>query len=104
VGRDYAANGAVEQSNFDTFPVARMNNAPRETHVHIVESDAAPGGIGEPGCRRLRGAVQRDFCGDWEAHSRIAVEQGGVGLTQKDFVNGYIMKAHDQSLRSKKRT
>ncbi len=26
-----------------------MNTAPRETHVHIVESDAAPGGIGEPG-------------------------------------------------------
>jgi isoquinoline 1-oxidoreductase beta subunit len=29
--------------------VARMNEAPRETHVHIVESDAPPAGVGEPG-------------------------------------------------------
>ena len=29
--------------------LARMNVAPRETHVHIVESDAPPGGGGEPG-------------------------------------------------------
>src|SRR5246127_4381472 len=48
-GEITATNGAVDQSNFDTFPMARMNNAPREVHVHIVESDAPPGGIGEPG-------------------------------------------------------
>jgi isoquinoline 1-oxidoreductase subunit beta len=48
-GEITATNGAIDQSNFDTFPMARMNSAPRETHVHIVESEAAPGGIGEPG-------------------------------------------------------
>jgi isoquinoline 1-oxidoreductase beta subunit len=48
-GEITATNGAVDQSNFDTFQMARMNNAPREIHVHIVESDAPPGGIGEPG-------------------------------------------------------
>jgi isoquinoline 1-oxidoreductase beta subunit len=48
-GEITATNGAIDQSNFDTFPMARMNSAPRETHVHIVESDAPPGGIGEPG-------------------------------------------------------
>jgi isoquinoline 1-oxidoreductase beta subunit len=26
-----------------------MNVAPRQTHVHIVDSDAPPGGVGEPG-------------------------------------------------------
>ena len=26
-----------------------MNNAPRETRVHIVQNDAPPGGVGEPG-------------------------------------------------------
>jgi isoquinoline 1-oxidoreductase subunit beta len=48
-GEITATNGAIDQSNFDNFQVARMNTAPRETHVHIVESDAAPGGVGEPG-------------------------------------------------------
>jgi isoquinoline 1-oxidoreductase beta subunit len=48
-GEITATNGAIDQSNFDTFQVARMNTAPRETHVHIVESDAPPGGVGEPG-------------------------------------------------------
>jgi isoquinoline 1-oxidoreductase beta subunit len=48
-GEITATNGAIDQSNFDTFQMARMNNAPREVHVHIVESDAPPGGIGEPG-------------------------------------------------------
>lgn len=48
-GEITATNGAIDQSNFDTYPMARMNTAPRETHVHIVESDAPPGGVGEPG-------------------------------------------------------
>jgi isoquinoline 1-oxidoreductase beta subunit len=48
-GEITATNGAIDQSNFDDFQVARMNTAPRETHVHIVESGAPPGGIGEPG-------------------------------------------------------
>jgi isoquinoline 1-oxidoreductase beta subunit len=41
--------GRAQQSNFNDFQVARMNVAPRETRVHIVESDAPPGGVGEPG-------------------------------------------------------
>src|ERR1700726_4467956 len=48
-GEITATKGAIDQSNFDDYQMARMNNAPRETHVHIVESDAPPGGVGEPG-------------------------------------------------------
>ena len=48
-GEITATNGAIDQSNFDSFQVARMNNAPRETNVYIVENDAPPGGVGEPG-------------------------------------------------------
>ena len=48
-GEITATNGVIDQSNFDGYPVARMNEAPRETHVHIVASDAPPAGIGEPG-------------------------------------------------------
>jgi len=37
--------------------VARMYSAPREAHVHIVESDAPPGGIGEPGLPAIAPAL-----------------------------------------------
>jgi isoquinoline 1-oxidoreductase subunit beta len=48
-GEITATNGAINQSNFNDYQLARMNTAPREVHVHIVESDAPPGGVGEPG-------------------------------------------------------
>jgi isoquinoline 1-oxidoreductase beta subunit len=47
-GEITATNGVIDQSNFDTFQMARMNNSPRETNVYIVPSDAPPAGIGEP--------------------------------------------------------
>jgi len=56
-GEITATNGAIDQSNFDSYPVARMNTAPREVHVHIVESDAPPGGIGEPGLPAIAPAI-----------------------------------------------
>jgi isoquinoline 1-oxidoreductase subunit beta len=40
--------GRIEQSNFSDYLVARTDITP-ETHVHIVESSAPPGGVGEPG-------------------------------------------------------
>ena len=48
-GEITATNGVIDQKNFDTYQMSRMNNAPRETHVHLIESDAPPAGIGEPG-------------------------------------------------------
>jgi isoquinoline 1-oxidoreductase beta subunit len=41
-------NGAVEQSNFNDYQVARMKDAPYETAVHILESSEKPTGVGEP--------------------------------------------------------
>jgi isoquinoline 1-oxidoreductase beta subunit len=48
-GEITATGGAVDQSNFFDYQVARMNDAPRQVDVHIVESTAAPAGVGEPG-------------------------------------------------------
>jgi isoquinoline 1-oxidoreductase beta subunit len=48
-GEITASNGAIDQSNFDSYPVTRMNEAPFETRVYIVDSDAPPAGVGEPG-------------------------------------------------------
>jgi isoquinoline 1-oxidoreductase beta subunit len=41
--------GRVVQSNYTDYQVARMDAAPRALHVHLVASDALPGGVGEPG-------------------------------------------------------
>jgi isoquinoline 1-oxidoreductase beta subunit len=48
-GEITASNGAIEQSNFNDYQMARMKDAPRETFIHIVPSEAPPAGIGEPG-------------------------------------------------------
>jgi isoquinoline 1-oxidoreductase beta subunit len=48
-GEITAKEGRIEQSNFDDYLVARIGDAPREINVHLVESTAPPGGVGEPG-------------------------------------------------------
>ena len=48
-GEITATAGAVDQSNFYDYRVARMNDAPRQVDIHIVESTAPPAGVGEPG-------------------------------------------------------
>jgi isoquinoline 1-oxidoreductase beta subunit len=45
-------NGRVEQTNFDTFEVTRIDAAPQEIHVHLIPAtdyDQPLGGVGEPG-------------------------------------------------------
>ena len=57
MGEITAANGRIQQSNFNTYPVARLNEAPLETHVHIVPSSAPPAGVGEPGVPPMSPAI-----------------------------------------------
>lgn len=49
-------NGRVEQGNFDTYPLVRMQTMPR-VEVHIIQSNEPPGGIGEPGVPPIAPAV-----------------------------------------------
>ena len=44
-------NGRAEQSNFDSYEVARMDSAPLDVKTHIVPHgiDVAASGVGEPG-------------------------------------------------------
>ncbi|RZJ57766.1 MAG: xanthine dehydrogenase family protein molybdopterin-binding subunit, partial [Acidovorax sp.] len=48
--------GRVEQSNFHDYRVLRLSEAP-QVDVHVLQSDEAPGGIGEPGTSAVIAAV-----------------------------------------------
>jgi isoquinoline 1-oxidoreductase beta subunit len=48
--------GRVEQSNFDTYQILRMNEAPT-VEVHIVQNSEPPGGLGEAGTSAIVPAV-----------------------------------------------
>lgn len=49
-------NGRTKQSNFNDFRLLRMSDMP-EVDVHLVASDAEPGGVGEPGVPPIAPAV-----------------------------------------------
>tara|TARA_R110000744_G_scaffold17891_14_gene48306 strand:+ start:5534 stop:7789 length:2256 start_codon:yes stop_codon:yes gene_type:complete len=48
--------GAVEQSNYHDYTVLRMHQSPKIV-THIIQSDAAPGGVGEPGVPPVAASV-----------------------------------------------
>ncbi len=48
--------GIAQQSNFDGYPIVRMNEAP-QVEAHIVPSEDAPTGVGEPGTPPIAAAV-----------------------------------------------
>jgi isoquinoline 1-oxidoreductase beta subunit len=50
-------DGRVEQTNFDTYQVLRIDEAPTAIDVHLVQNKEAPGGIGEPGTSAIVPAV-----------------------------------------------
>jgi isoquinoline 1-oxidoreductase beta subunit len=50
-------NGAVEQGNFDTYPMVRMADAPRIETYLTLSNGARWGGIGEPGTPPVAPAV-----------------------------------------------
>jgi isoquinoline 1-oxidoreductase subunit beta len=57
LGEITAANGRIQQNNFDGFQVPRMNTAPVQVNVHFVESGNLPTGVGEPGLPPVMAAL-----------------------------------------------
>ena len=55
-GKITLKNGRVEQSNFDTYQMLRINEAPA-IEVHIVQNVEPPGGMGEAGTSAIVPAV-----------------------------------------------
>lgn len=57
LGEITAKDGRVQQSNFHNYPVARIDEAPFETHVHLVNSGEIATGVGEPGVPPISPAI-----------------------------------------------
>jgi isoquinoline 1-oxidoreductase beta subunit len=55
-GRITLKDGRVEQTNFNTYRVLRMNEAPA-VEVYLVQNTEPPGGMGEPGTSAIVPAV-----------------------------------------------
>jgi isoquinoline 1-oxidoreductase beta subunit len=55
-GQITIAQGAVQQGNFDNYPMLMMKEMPR-VETYIVPSTAAPGGVGEPGTAPIAPAL-----------------------------------------------
>jgi isoquinoline 1-oxidoreductase beta subunit len=55
-GKITLRDGRVEQSNFDTYQMLRINEAPA-IEVYIVQSTEPPGGIGETGTSAIVPAI-----------------------------------------------
>lgn len=71
-------NGRVEQSNFDNFPLPRMNEVP-PIHVELVQSGGKPGGIGEVGVPLVAPAVANAvFALTGKRIRSTPLEDGGV--------------------------
>jgi isoquinoline 1-oxidoreductase beta subunit len=51
-----ASRGRIEQGNFNDYRVLRIGQTP-DTRVHLVDSEAPPAGVGEPGVPPIAPAV-----------------------------------------------
>ncbi len=69
-------NGRIEQTNFDTYQMLRINEAP-VVEVHIVNSAEAPGGMGEAGTSLIVPAIANAiFAATGKRLRRMPVDAG----------------------------
>ncbi|MEX2125222.1 MAG: molybdopterin cofactor-binding domain-containing protein [Woeseia sp.] len=56
-GEITAQGGAIVQANYDSYPIVRISEAPKAINVQIMNTDAPPGGVGEPGVPPVAPAI-----------------------------------------------
>ncbi len=71
-------NGAPDKTNFDTYRMIRMAEAPKAMEVHFVKSEVAPTGLGEPPFPPIFGAVANAM---YKATGKRLYHQPFVGET-----------------------
>jgi isoquinoline 1-oxidoreductase beta subunit len=54
-------DGKVEQSNFDDYPLLRMEDVPESIETAIIDSDGHPQGVGESGTPLVAPAIANAF-------------------------------------------
>lgn len=73
-------NGEVDQQNFDLYNPLRMEDMP-DIEVHIMPSDAAPTGVGEPGVPPIGPAVANAvFAATGDMPTRLPFSKAGLSL------------------------
>ncbi|MBK8958320.1 MAG: xanthine dehydrogenase family protein molybdopterin-binding subunit [Proteobacteria bacterium] len=70
-------DGVVQESNFDTYPLLRMSQMP-PIEVHIVASEEAPSGVGEPAVPPLAPALANALFAATGKRQRRLPFRGGV--------------------------
>lgn len=71
-------NGAPEKTNFNTYRMIRMSEAPKAIDVHFVKSEVDPTGLGEPPFPPIFGALANAL---YKATGKRVYKQPFVGET-----------------------
>ncbi len=71
-------NGVPEKTNFNTYRMIRMSEAPKAIDVHFVKSEVDPTGLGEPPFPPIFGALANAL---YKATGKRAYKQPFVGET-----------------------
>lgn len=76
--------GLVQESNFDRYPILRMNEMPA-VETHIIPSTERPTGMGEPGVPPIAPAVANAILALTGKPTRSLPLMKGLELTNSDF-------------------
>lgn len=78
-GRISVARGRVEQAGFRDYRLARIGDTPRRITVDLVDSDAPPAGVGEPGVPPVAPAIANAlFALTGKRYRELPLTRGGL--------------------------